>query len=268
MRLVMFGCLLLVSVALAAAQQPPPNPRQQPGGTITIFAPEQHDLYDGRFILSASRIFMVGGLHDPEGWDHMDNDAKNVRPVSGTAEIDVNDLTNTGTFEARLKIPEGDLLLAIDRFHEFSPCQNGGVVAYLHEHGTDSGCGDSNWPKTFVYLAGWGFGHATLDGKPLYQNYEMHFMITQGIRDRKTLRVNYPMADKKQPAGEVNPAAQQIDFYIRSPGQNAKNRPNRDVFMHFFGMEVTWKWAPPSTPRDNPQPTVLFMCPSAPDRGC
>lgn len=63
--------------------------------------------------------------------------------------------------------------------------------------------------KTFVYLAGWGFGHATLNGK--------------------------------QAAGEVNPAMQQIDFYIRSPQQNAKNRPNREVFAHFFGMEVTWK---------------------------
>ena len=30
----------------------------------------------------------------------------------------------------------------------------------------------------------------------LYDNYEMHFMVTQGIRDRKTLRVNYPMAGK------------------------------------------------------------------------
>jgi hypothetical protein len=59
--------------------------------------------------------------------------------------------------------------------------------------------------------------------------------------DRKTLRVNYPMANKKQPAGEVNPATQQIDFYIRSPQQNPKNKPNREVFMHFFGMEVTWK---------------------------
>jgi len=45
----------------------------------------------------------------------------------------------------------------------------------------------------------------------------------------------------KQPAGEVNPAAQQIDFYIRSPQQNPKNKPNREVFMHVFGMEVTWK---------------------------
>ena len=171
-----------------------------------MFAPEQHDLYDGHYILSANRIYMVGGLNDPAGWDHLDNEAKTVKPVSGTAEIDVNDLTNTGTFEARLKVPDGDLMLAIDKFHEFSPCQNGGIVGFLHEHGTDSGCGDNNWPKTFVYLAGWGFGHATLNGKPLYDNYEMHFMVTQGIRDRKTLRVNYPMAGKKQPAGEVNPA--------------------------------------------------------------
>jgi len=184
---------------------------------------------------------MVGGLNDPEGWDHMDNAEATVKPVPGSVDIDVNDLTNTGKFEARLTIPEGVLVLAIDRFNEFNPCQNGGIVGYLHEHGTDSGCGDNNWPKTFVYLAGWGFGHATLNGKPLYQDYEMHFMVTQGIRDRKTLKVNYPMTGKKGPAGEVNPAAQQIDFYIRSPQQNAKNKPNRQVFMHFFGMEVTWK---------------------------
>jgi hypothetical protein len=232
------GFVILAGGMLAQQQ---PNPRQPPGATITIFAPEQHDLYDGRFSISANRVYMVGGLNDAPGWDHMDNDAKSLRPASGTAEITVDEIRNTGTFEARLKIPEGDLLLAVDKWNEFSPCQNGGIVAYLHEHGSDSGCGDNNWPKTFVYLAGWGFGHATLNGKPLYQDYEMHFMVTQGIRDRKTLRVNYPMANKQKPAGEVNPAAQQLDFYIRSPQQNAKNRPNREVFMHFFGMEVTWK---------------------------
>ena len=232
--------LALMATTAVVAQQPA-NPRQQPGATITMFAPEQHDLYDGHFVLSAGRIYMVGSLNDPPGWDHMDNAAATVKPVGGTAEIDVNDLKNTGTFTARLKIPDGDLVLAIDRFNEFSACQNGGIVAFLHEHGTDSGCGDNNWPKTFVYLAGWGFGHATLNGKPLYQDYEMHFMVTQGIRDRATLKVNYPMAGKKGPAGEVNPATQQIDFYIRSPQTNAKNRPNREVFLHFFGMEVTWK---------------------------
>jgi len=239
-RLVLRLVVLAVLLAPAAfAQQP--NPRQQPGAPVTVYAPDQHDLYDGLFTLSAGRIHMVGGVNDPPGWDHMDNAAATVKPVGGTVEVNVNEIANTGTFEARLKIPEGDLVVAIDRFNEFAPCQNGGIVAYLHEHGSDSGCGDDNWPKTFVFLAGWGFGHATLNGKPLYQDYEMHFMVTQGIRDRNTLRVNYPMANKRSPAGEVNPATQQIDFYIRSPQQNPKNIPAREVFMHFFGMEITWK---------------------------
>ena len=226
------------SVAILGQQA---NPRQQPGASVTIFAPEQHDLYDGRFILSAGRVYMVGSLNDPPGWDHLDNAAKTVKPVSGAVELDLDEIKNTGKFEARLKIPEGDLLLAVDRFHEFSPCQDGGIVAFLHEHGTDSGCGDNSWPKTFVFLAGWGYGRAMLNGKPLYQDYEMHFMVTQGIRDRKTLQVRYPMAGRTLPGGEVNPATQQMDFYIRSPQTNPKNTPAREVFAHFFAMEVTWK---------------------------
>jgi hypothetical protein len=238
--LITIALFLEPSSAIPAAQQAP-DPRRPAGASVMVYAPEQHDVYDGRFMISAGRVYMVGNLNDPPGWNHMDNSGATAKPVSGTAEIDVDELKNTGKFEARLKIPEGDLVLAIDRFYEFNPCQNGGIVAYLHEHGTDSGCGDNNWPKTFVYLAGWGYGHATLNGKPLYQEYELHFMVTQGIRDRKTLRANYPMPNKKGPAGEVNPATQQIDFYIRSPQQNPKNTPAREVFAHFFAMEVTWK---------------------------
>src|SRR5687768_5389701 len=230
-----------IGIAVAQNAAPPPDPRRQPDAPITLYAPEQHDLYDGHFVLSANRVYMVGTVNDPAGWDHIDNAAATVRPASGTVELDVNEIQNTGTFEAKLKIPEGDLVITLDRFNEFAPCQNGGLVAYLHEHGTDSGCGDNNWPKTFVYLAGWGFGHATLNGRPLYENYEIHFMVTQGIRDRKTLRVNYPMPNRKGAAGEVNPATQQMDFYIRSPKTDARNRPNREVFTHFFAMEVTWK---------------------------
>jgi hypothetical protein len=231
--------ILAAAAALAFAQQP--NPRQQPGAAVTIYAPEQHDLYDGHFVLAANRIYMVGRLNDSSPWDHLDNAAAHLAPARGTVDIDVDEIKNTGKFVANLQIVDGALELAIDRFNEFAPCQNGGIVAYLHEHGTDSGCGDNNWPKGFVYLAGWGFGHATLNGKPLYQDYEMHFMVTQGMRDRQTLEVRYPLADKKQPGGEVNPATQQIDFYIRSPKMDPRNKPTREVFMHFFGMEVTWK---------------------------
>ncbi len=214
--------------------------RKQPGAEITLYAPEQHDLYDGRFVLEASRVYQVGRLEDPPGWNHIGNDGSNVHEVEGTAEIDVNEKDNTGSFVARLKVPEGDLVIESERFHEFSPCQDGGVAAYLYEHG-DSGCGDTNWPKTFIWVAGWGFGKATLNGRTLYEDYQIHFMLTQGIRDRKTLKVNYPLLNKKSPAGAVNPAAMQLDFYIRSPETDDQNNPPRKVFDHFFAMEVTWK---------------------------
>ena len=216
------------------------TPRRQPGAGISVYAPEQHDLYDGHFILSASRVYQVGELKDPPGWNHMGNDSSNVHPIEGKIEIDVDEISNTGTFVAKLKVAEGDLVLQFDRFHAFSACQDGGVAAYLYEHG-DSGCGDTNWPKTFVFVAGWGYGHATLNGKMLYSDYEMHFMVTQGIRGRDSLKVNYPMLDKKSRAGEVNPALQQLDFYIRSPEVEQRNNPSRKVFDHFFAMEVTWK---------------------------
>ena len=216
------------------------GPRSQPGTKMGIYAPEQHDLYDGHFMLKAGRIHQVGRLDDAPGWDHIDNDAKGVHPVGGTVEIDVDEIKNTGKFIARLAVPEGNLVIEMDRFHEFSPCQDGGIAAYIFEHG-DSGCGDSNWPKALLFVAGWGYGHATLNGKELHKDYQIHFMVTQGMRDRKTLKANYPMLNKKSAAGEVNPAAQQLDFYIRSPEIDERNNPLRKVFHHFFAMEITWK---------------------------
>ena len=55
----------MLTWSIAAQQQA--DPRQQPGAAITLFAPEQHDLYDGHFVLSANRIYMAGGLNDPLG---------------------------------------------------------------------------------------------------------------------------------------------------------------------------------------------------------
>lgn len=207
---------------------------------MRIYSPGQHELYDGHFVLTARRLYQVGRLDDPPGWDHMDNGARRVHPVEGIVEIDVDEINNTGTFLARLSVPEGELVIEMDRFHEFSPCQDGGVAAYIFEHG-DSGCGDSNWPKSLLFVAGWGYGHATLNDEELHKDYEIHFMVTQGMRDRKTLKVNYPLLNKKSPAGEVNPATQQLDFYIRSPEVDERNNPPRKVFHHFFALEVTWK---------------------------
>ena len=242
LKLSLYMTTVAILMGAAAAHLPAQEstPRQQPGAEITLYAPEQHDLYDGRFVLSAGRLHQIGQLDEAPGWDHMGNDAANVRAVGGTVEIDVDEINNSGRFSARLDLPEGELVVEMDRFHAFSPCQDGGVAAYLYEHG-DSGCGDTNWPKTFIYVAGWGYGHATLDGQRIYDEYQVHFMVTQGMRDRQTLEVNYPLLGKRSSAGAVNPAVQQLDFFIRSPEVDARNNPTREVFDHFFGMEITWK---------------------------
>jgi hypothetical protein len=230
---------LSASVGIQIAQaQPERGPRSQPDTRMGLYTPNQHALYDGHFVIRGSRVYQVGTLDDASPWDHMGDDASNLRAVHGTIAFDVNEIENTGTFRAELDLPEGRYVVVLDRFHEFSPCQDGGIAAYLFEHG-NSGCGDMNWPKSLLFVAGWGYGHATLNGEPLYDEYEMHFMVTQGMRDRDTLEVR--LEPDSGEAGAVNPAAQQLDFYIRSPERNERNHPNREVFDHFFAMEVTWR---------------------------
>ncbi len=211
----------------------------QPGTTMGIYSPTQHPLYDGHFAMSGSRVYQVGGLTDTSPWDHMGDDGTNVRLVQGSVDFDVDERANTGTFRAELDLPEGRYVLEMDRFEEFSPCHDGGVAAWLFEHG-NSGCGDANWPKSILYVAGWGWGTATLNGQPLRTEYQIHFMVTQGMRDRETLAVQSDMTGSTG-AGAVNPAAVQLDFYIRSPESNEANHPTREVFDHFFAMEVTWR---------------------------
>jgi hypothetical protein len=222
------------------APDPEPGARYQPDTMLGIYTPEQHELYDGRFIITGSRVYQVGTLSDDSPWDHMGDDASTVREVGGTIEFDVDEINNTGTFRADLMLPEGRYVVTLEEVVEFNPCQDGGIAAFIYEHG-DAGCGDMNWPKSLLYVAGWGLGSATLNGEVLYQDYQIHFMVTQGMRDRETLATMYPLEGRTTVAGAVNPALQQVDFYIRSPETNEANHPNREVFDHFFAMETTWR---------------------------
>ena len=236
--------ILLVAAACQAETESGAAPASevgegQPGTTMGLYTPSQHPLYDGRFVVTGSRVYQVGSLSDTAPWNHMGDAGTDVRPVEGTIEVDVDERSNSGTFRAALELPEGRYVVELERFEEFSPCHDGGIAAWLFEHG-DSGCGDSNWPKSILYVAGWGWGNATLNGVPLHADYQIHFMVTQGMRNRETLAVRPDMTGSTG-AGAVNPAAVQLDFYIRSPETNEANHPSREVFDHFFAMEVTWR---------------------------
>ena len=160
--------------------------------------------------------------------------------LGGTIEIDVDEINNTGIFRAELELPEGTYVIEMEEVVEFNPCQDGGIAAFIYEHG-DAGCGDMNWPKSLLYVAGWGIGSAMLNGELLYEDFQIHFMVTQGMRHRETLATVSPLLGSTSQAGAVNPALQQIDAYIRSPETNDANHPNREVFDHFFAMETTWR---------------------------
>jgi hypothetical protein len=233
--LMLGGCAS--EVAPPAEPEQEPGARYQPGTAMGMYTPEQHADYDGRFVVTGTQVYQAGTLNDASPWDHMGDDASNLRAVGGSIEFDIDERANTGTFIANLELPEGHYVVELDRFEEFSPCQDGGIAAFIYEHG-NAGCGDGNWPKRLLYVAGWGWGSATLDGELLHDDYQIHFMITQGMRDRDTRVVR---STDGMEAGAVNPAQMQLDFFIRSPEANEANHPTREVFDHFFAMAVTWR---------------------------
>lgn len=238
MKIPVLIVILLLSVSCSDDTTIERGARSQPDTQMGFYAPSQHELYDGEFHITGRNLYHVGTLNDVVPWDHMDNAANNLRQVGGEAVIDVNEIRNSGEFRAEMQLPEGTYRIELERFNEFSPCQDGGVAAFLFEHG-NAGCGDGNWPKSILYVAGWGFGNAYLNGEILHEDFEIHFMVSQGMRNRETLEVQ--LVPDTGEAGSVNPAAQQLDFYIRSPAQNDANHPGREVFDHFFAMEVTWR---------------------------
>ena len=65
-------------------------------------------------------------------------------------------------------------------------------------------------------------------------------MVTQGMRDRKTLAVKLSPDSNAKLVRSIRQQAA-IGFLHRSPQRNDANHPGREVFDHFFAMEVTWQ---------------------------
>ncbi len=91
----------LFAFVIAANAQNERGPRSQPDTQMGLYAPDQHELYDGRFVIRGSRIYQAGTLNDESPWDHMGDDASDLRSVGGSVSLDVNEIENTGTFRAR-----------------------------------------------------------------------------------------------------------------------------------------------------------------------
>lgn len=204
-----------------------------------IFKATEHPSYSGEFRLKGDRAFLVGSMNDAAPWDHMDYAGKRVTSVKGTIEIEVNERTNSGRVIAEFVEGVDRYRVVFDRFVQRAPFQDGGIATRIYEHG-DSNNGDPLYPKTWLYLGGWGGATMYKNDQVLYQDYDAHFMVMERSRDPKTHEVRYPMK-RTLPGGETDPAGMEIDLWVRSKEQNAKNFPPFETFVHLYWEEVTWR---------------------------
>lgn len=240
------GAWYLTMAALAAAGVSTPGdatiaqfgtPKGDEG--VRIFKATEHPNYTGQFRLRGQKATLVGSMQDRSPWDHLDYAGKHLTPVQGTIEIEVNERTNTGLVVAEFTEGPDRFRIVFDRFAASQPFQDGGIATRVYEHG-DSGNGDPLYPKTWLYLAGWGTATVFKNDAVLYKDYAAHFMVMERSRDPNTHLVRYPIA-RTLPGGETDPAGMEIDLWVRSKETNNSNFPPFETFLHLFWDEVTWR---------------------------
>jgi hypothetical protein len=203
-----------------------------------IFNATEHPYYSGEFHLTGGHATLVGSMQDVSSWDHLDYAGKRLIPGQGSIDIKVNELTNTGEVTAEFVEGANRYRIVFDRFSAKAPYQNGGIATRIYEHG-DSNYGDPLYPKTWLYLAGWGTATMWKNDQVLYKDYDAHFMVMERSRDPKTHEVRYPVK-RTLPGGETDPAGMEIDLWVRSKEQNTSNFPPFETFVHLCWEEVTW----------------------------
>ena len=204
-----------------------------------IFKATEHPYYSGQFRIRGQKATLVGSMQDQSPWDHLDYAGKHLKPVQGTIDIDVNEITNAGQIIAEFTEGSDRYRIVFDRFAASRPYQDGGIATRVYEHG-DSGNGDPLYPKTWLYLSGWGKADVYKNGQILYKDYDAHFMVMERSRDPNTHEVRYPVK-RTLPGGETDPAGMEIDLWVRSKETNNKNFPPFDTFVHLYWEEVTWR---------------------------
>lgn len=212
-----------------------------PKGTegTRIFKATEHPFYSGAFRLKGNGTTLVGSMRDQAPWDHLDYTGTHLTSLEGMIDIEVNERTNSGRVVAEFVEGPDRYRIIFDRFTAKAPFQDGGIATRIYEHG-DSGNGDPLYPKTWLYLAGWGTATMWKNDQVIYKDYDAHFMVMERSRDPKTHEVHYPVK-RTQPGGETDLAGMEIDLWVRSKEQNPSNFPPFETFVHLCWNEVTWR---------------------------
>jgi len=226
---------------------------------VAIFG--AHDYSAGAWSLKAQNALVIGGYSD-----NFDYSGENVRPLIGTATVDVDSTADWGTVVAHVRTTlesgpirfakeesiSGDVTIVMSDFREEdgSPYMEGGIAEYLWLHG-DTGQGASVMPQQFTFLAGWGSVDVYVNGKLRYPNLEGHFMYTEearrGAEDgyrvmRDDGTVYSPNLTDK--TGFTNPSGGELHIVVHSPDADPGNFPPQAQWLHLNFADVFIKRAP------------------------
>ena len=211
----------------------------------------------GHYLITARQAYLVGGEGDTG--DSFRYDGSAIWTGPGIATIDVSDRRNDGVVIGTVHTHGHAYTIVLDRFAGEAPWMDGGIAAGLELHGT-TGHGPPVLPKVHAYLAGWGRATVYKDGRVLLRDADAHFMLTQGVRDKRTRRVAFSgpkrlmmarkrgdqeavkaaMAELRRAEAAVDPATMQLHVVAHSAQKDPGHFPPFKRFMHFMWDEVTW----------------------------
>jgi len=210
------------------------------------------------FQISGTDGYLVGG--EGNTGNSFRYDGSEIWPGPGQASIVVDDQNNTGVVMGSVTTHGQTYTIILNRFMGMKPFMDGGIARDLYIHGT-TGQGPPVLPKVWSYLAGWGRADVYKNGKLFYKDYEAHFMLTHGTRDKTSHKVNYSgpkrlmmakkSGDKAKIAAAVkeieeaetkaiNKQTMQLHVVAHSDKKNAKHFPPFEEFIHFMWDEITW----------------------------
>ncbi len=218
-----------------------------------------HNYSDGAWSLRAQNALVIGGYSD-----NFDYAGENVRPLIGTAVVDVDSSADVGTVAASVRTTpesgplrlskdeslEGDITIVMSEFFEGARYMDGGIAEYLWLHG-DTGRGTAMMPRQFTFLAGWGRVDIYVNGELRYPGMEGHFMYTEQARRgpeqgyrvmRDDGSVYSPtLADKTR---FTDPEKGELHIIVHSLYSDGENSPPQSQWLHLNFADVFIKRAP------------------------
>ncbi|MEX2492465.1 MAG: PRC-barrel domain-containing protein [Nitrospirales bacterium] len=211
---------------------------------------------------SAKKGYLVGG--EGKTGNSVRYDGSKIWEGPSYAVVDVDPTSNQGVVMGIVRTHDHTYTILFTEFIGKESFMNGGIATDLNLHGT-TGQGAPLFPKVSAPVAGWGKATVFKDDEILYKQYPAHFMLTEGIRDKKTHQVHFLEPDRlksfivasgKESSTEVmqsikkdiqasqehvNPETLQLHIVAHSTAKDKENIPPFDEFIHFMWDRVTWE---------------------------